>query len=101
MLWNEKARLYLTIIVLLIATLLWCAESSADQATFNCTGAQQTWVVPFGVNSVTIDATGARGGNSGGLGAKATGTYSVTPGEALYIYVGGQGGSSGGIPWGR
>lgn len=65
--------------------------------TFNHTGAQQTWVVPAGVTSVNVVAEGAQGfdtGSLGGRGGRATGTLAVTPGETLYIYVGGQGTAS-------
>lgn len=63
--------------------------------TFNYTGAQQTWVVPAGVTSVNVVAEGAQGYDSGatlgGRGGRATGTLAVTPGQTLYVYVGGQG----------
>jgi hypothetical protein len=83
-------------ITLSLVSMLWCARGYAVDVQFSYTGAQQTWVVPGGVTSVTITATGARGGNAGGLGARATGTYAVTPGETLYIYVGGRGGQPAG-----
>ena len=73
------------------------AWAAADQQTFNYTGAPQSWVVPGGVTSVTIQATGAKGGGgNGGNGARAIGTYSVSFGQTLYIYVGGQGTASAG-----
>lgn len=62
---------------------------------FNYTGAQQNWVVPSGVTSVFIEVWGAQGnpnnqGNvAGGLGGYANGDLAVTPGQVLYIYVGG------------
>lgn len=79
--------------------------------TFTFTNQPQAFVVPAGVTSVTIEAWGAKGGdgpfycynsmdpascasmtaNKGGLGGYAKGTYPVTPGETLSIYVGGQG----------
>jgi hypothetical protein len=62
-------------------------------ATFDYTGAIQTWTVPIGVTSATFDifgAQGADGGNSNfGLGGRAQVTLAVTPGEVLAIYVGG------------
>ena len=67
--------------------------------SFNYTGALQTWTVPAGVTSITIDAYGAQGypGNAaGGYGGLASGNLAVTPGQVLYIYVGGQGGYNGG-----
>ncbi len=66
--------------------------------TFNYTGSMQTFTVPPGVTSVTINAFGAQGGGSeacappnqedGGLGGNATGTLAVTPGQVLNIFVG-------------
>jgi len=68
--------------------------------TFGFTGMAQTWIVPNGVTSVTIDARGAQGGvtpwapNSVyGEGGRMQTTITVTPGETLIIYVGGAGGS--------
>jgi len=71
------------------------AESGSQ--TFSYTGAQQTFTVPSGVTSIEIKAYGAAGGsypgngNDGGLGGYAIGTLSVTAGNTLYIYVGGEG----------
>ena len=67
--------------------------------TFSFTGAQQTFVVPAGVTSVTIEAWGAEGGTgygtvppiAGGRGGYVVATIAVTPGETLFVYVGGQG----------
>ena len=73
------------------------AVSHGSQA-FSYTGGQQTFTVPDGVTSVTIDAYGASGAGSGsnGKGAAVTGAViAVTPGETLYIFVGGQGSSDG------
>ena len=69
--------------------------------TFNYTGAMQTWVVPAGITSVNLTVAGAKGGGSnGGNGAIISkNCYAVTPGQTLYIYVGGmgtQGNNSGG-----
>ncbi|HEX2901369.1 MAG TPA: hypothetical protein VHS96_16765, partial [Bacteroidia bacterium] len=65
------------------------------QTTFNYTGSIQTYTVPIGVTSITIDASGAQGGGSnggaGGLGARMTGTFAVSPGQVLSIVVGQQG----------
>lgn len=69
-------------------------------ATFNYTGSYQSWQVPAGVTAVSVDSRGAAGGpgnyTSGGLGGRIQTTISVTPGETLYVYVGGQGGLPGG-----
>ncbi len=60
--------------------------------TYNFTGSVQTFTVPPGVTSITIDAKGAQGGNTnGGKGARMIGTFTVTPGENIGIAVGQQG----------
>ncbi len=83
--------------------LLLCCHPSIGQTTFNYTGGQQTYVVPAGVSSISIECWGAEGqtglgsaGGAGGLGAYSYGEISVTPGQTLYIYVGGQAGYNGG-----
>jgi hypothetical protein len=95
------------------------ATPDTSQA-FGFTGATQTFVVPTGVTSISVDAFGAQGGagstcfeaeedgdvsaaavvqlcgdaGTGGMGAHATSTISVTPGETLTVVVGGQGGAA-------
>ena len=74
--------------------------SSSGSQTFSYTGSQQTFTVPSGVTTITIKAWGGQGGmyNSSwgaGKGGYSTGTLNVSSGETLYIYVGGQGNSSG------
>lgn len=62
--------------------------------TFSYTGAEQTFTVPSGVTSVNVTAVGGHGGSaaaSGGAAAQVSGGLSVTPGETLYIEVGGNG----------
>jgi len=91
-----------------------CQPFSGTSQTFNHTGAVQQWVVPAGVCQVTIDAYGAQGsanpnGTAGGLGGRSSGNLAVSPGDILYIYVGGRGngrtgggfngGGSGGSGW--
>jgi len=73
--------------------------------TFNYTGSFQSFTVPSCISNGIISYTvrGAQGGGSGGgLGAQVTGTLSVTVGQVLRVYVGGQGscpGSGGGAGW--
>ena len=79
--------------------------SAAITVTFNYTGAAQTFLVPAGVTSITVDAFGAQGGGggsfapgvggAGGLGGEAQATFSVVPGTNYQINVGGQGGAIG------
>lgn len=70
---------------------------------FDFTEAEQTWVVPNGVTQIEVGLFGAQGNNGtgtepglGGLGAVVSGMLAVTPGETIYIYVGGQNGYNGG-----
>lgn len=46
---------------------------------------------PVCANILTIQTWGAQGGNNGGLGAYMSGVFTVTPGQVLYILVGGVG----------
>ena len=70
---------------------------SGAQATtqaFSYTGAEQTFTVPAGVTSLEVAAIGGHGGSAAGAGgaaAQVTGTIHVTPGETLYVEVGGNG----------
>ena len=73
---------------------------------FNPTGSLQTWVVPTGVETIKIEASGAEGGSgftgteyfTGGKGAVIEGEFSVTPGETLNIVVGEKGEDGGTKP---
>ena len=68
-----------------------------DILLFNYTGASQTWVVPNCVYTINVTAEGASGGGSNsGQGAVISGTLNVTPGQTLYINVGGQGSTTSG-----
>ena len=85
----------------------------SSSQTFVYTGAMQTFTVPSNcssINSITITAYGAQGSwgstapaypdsaqiGPGGKGGMATGTLSVTPGQVLYVFVGGIAGFNGG-----
>jgi len=74
---------------------------------FVYTGNVQTWTVPAGVTKITVDALGAAGktaptstngvlGGKGGYGGQAKGTFTVTSGQAVYVYVGASSGYNGG-----
>lgn len=56
---------------------------------FLYTGAVQTWTVPSGVTSVSVEAWGA--GNSLEARGHVAGTLTVSAGQIYYLYVGGQG----------
>jgi hypothetical protein len=89
----------------LAAVLAFPPRAGAITVTFSFTGAAQTFTVPAGVTSITIDALGAQGGSggsfspgvggAGGLGGEAQATISVLPGTNLQVNVGGQGGGIG------
>jgi hypothetical protein len=77
-------------------------SASAAPITFNNTDAYQSYTVPSGVTDILFDLLGASGGNGsgnynvyGGAGARVKGSLSVTPGDILYIFVGGVGQNSG------
>lgn len=74
---------------------------STQTQTFNFTGSVQSYTVPAGITSLTITAKGAQGasqspGGTGGLGGSVQGILSVSAGQVLNIYVGGQNGYNGG-----
>jgi hypothetical protein len=76
-----------------------CTQITSEKCAFSFTGAPESFTVPAGVTDVTIDAAGAQGGAGdtrapGGLGARLGADFTVTPGETLYVVVGGEGASS-------
>ena len=82
----------------LCAALLWTpVEAQVSQSrTFHYTGTLQRFTVPPNVTTLTIRATGARGGTAydntlAGLGATVQGDFAVTPGAQFSVLVGGMG----------
>jgi hypothetical protein len=73
--------------------------------TFTYTGAIQQFIVPNRVTAIQVNAVGATGGTGGGgqlggAGANITSTINVTPGQVLYIVVGGFPGQSAAAKYG-
>jgi hypothetical protein len=73
-----------------------CSEASSTvTCTFGLTGSPQSFVVPAGVDSITVAAVGAQGGGGGGAtggrGGAAQAALAVSPGAAVEVLVGGQG----------
>lgn len=74
--------------------------SNSQPVSFAYTGNTQTYTVPAGVTSITVDANGAGGGvypggvGTAGAGGKMIATIPVTPGQILTVVVGGAGGNS-------
>tara|TARA_R110002110_G_scaffold213793_2_gene427225 strand:+ start:461 stop:1360 length:900 start_codon:yes stop_codon:yes gene_type:complete len=83
--------------VVVAAVFAFSAGNTAKAAVidFNYTGAVQTFIVPTAVSSIFVETWGAQGwsssNNQGGFGGYTSGDLSVTVGENLWIYVGGQG----------
>jgi Bacterial Ig domain/Glycine rich protein len=81
-----------------LAAIALCPATAAGATTlFSYTGGEQTYTVPVGVTSVSIVAIGGPGGgtggnSAGGRAADVSGVVDVTPGEVLYVEVGGGGG---------
>jgi hypothetical protein len=66
------------------------ARGSTVSTKFTFTGDEQNYTVPAGVTSIDVDADGGLGGGSGGgYAGAAQGTLAVSPGEMLYVEVGG------------
>lgn len=90
-----------TLKTLFVAGVLGLTSWSWGQVTtFDYTGAMETYTVPVGVTSIQIEAYGAQGANNGsstgGRGGYISGEITVTPGDVLNVYVGGQDGFNGG-----
>lgn len=81
--------------VLTLIFLVGTASAETITKTFSYTGGEQTFEVPASVSSIEVVAVGGRGGSAfgveGGAGAVVSGTVNVTPGQTLYLEVGGNG----------
>jgi hypothetical protein len=72
-------------------------QTFSYNGTTGADGSAQSFTVPAGICTVTVDVYGAQGGSGsatigpGGLGGRATATIAVTPDEVLEVRVGGQG----------
>lgn len=95
-----KKKLLLSIFGLILGAV---GALYAQVTTYDYTGSPDTYEVPPGVYEISIECYGAAGatglgaaGGAGGLGGYAYGELSVTPGQILNIYVGGQDGYNGG-----
>jgi hypothetical protein len=108
-------------VFLLMASSAEAAGCGSNSVTFSYTDAEQCYVVPAGVDEVSVVAIGGAGSNGtdwggapgveppigvGADGAEVSGDLSVTPGEELYVEVGGSdeysfsvfnGGGTGGV----
>jgi hypothetical protein len=76
-------------------TITFCPSTAGvTTCTFASTGVEQSFTVPAGVSSVHVVASGATGGSGsstgpGGRGAVVSANLTVTPGDVLYVEVGG------------
>lgn len=98
-----KPQLYLSKLAAIVTLLLlWTVNVQGQTTVFTYNGGQQTYTVPVGVTSLYVDAIGGGGGYpywqcGNAVQYAAAGrvqcNLGVTPGQVLYIYVGGAGGS--------
>jgi len=88
----------ISIVALLCAIVGWHTCVFAQVLSFEYTGKIQTYTVPKQVSSISIDMQGATGGGTavsrGGYGGRVQCQLAVTPGDVLYLYIGGTGPNS-------
>ncbi len=90
-------RFYFFQLMMPIIALLGLNVSSFAQAPPYTAAGSYTYTVPAGCSSVSVDVRGAQGGSYnttgvGGKGGRVEAVLAVTPGQILYVYVGGAGG---------
>ena len=94
---NYKKKIYFNLKFIVLIFFLITNISSADTKSFTFTGSDESWTVPTGTKSITIEgygAAGGTGGNSGGAGGKGgylKATISVSAGDTLTIRIGQKG----------
>lgn len=93
-------RFYFSRLVTLAAILLGCNMSSFAQGVtsfiYTAPGGVQPYTVPPGCTQIAVDMAGGKGGDgnasgTGGKGGRVQCNVNVTPGQILYVYVGGAG----------
>ena len=98
-----------SLVMAILAMAVAAGAAQAATATFAFTGSEQAFTVPAGVTSMQVAATGAAGAAgdpafpaaaAGGPGARVSATLGVTPGQTLYVEVGGVGQCNGAGPSG-
>ena len=91
-------RVFMAAVTLLAFGVVGVSAASAETKMFGYTGGEQEFKVPTGVTSVHVVAVGAPGGEGdwffteipGGQGGVVSGDVAVTPGQVLYVEVGGR-----------
>ena len=93
-----KMKKLFKILSVLSLVFLGLNKTVSAQTTFVYTGSMQTYTIPSGIYSVSIDARGAQGGLGSlgaaspvGRGGRVQGILPVVPGQVLNIFVGGCG----------
>ncbi|HET6275567.1 MAG TPA: glycine rich domain-containing protein [Candidatus Cybelea sp.] len=73
-------------------------SAKSKSRTFAYTGGEQSFRVPANVTSISVVADGAAGASDKGIarGGRTQAAIPVTPGETLYVFVGGRGASPAG-----
>ncbi len=83
------------VIALVVLQLPIAASAASFSQSFAFTGAEETFVVPRGVYVLDVDAVGGQGGagfvGPGGAAARVRARLAVSPGDLLYVRVGGAG----------